>query len=621
MSRVSRKSSLSPSATRGSSAIDLGKDSGVDMGRKARPSVTSGGIGVTQEVGNIGGLTVTGGVSIEVSPVAINISASPSENSISISGSAELPGGLLGVSGGTTIDTSTGEIIGGSIGGEIGGVGINVSSDKGKLGIEFTYQIPFSPIEISLGFGSLPKEPTATPTPTPTPSPSLPPGALSPQQIDTGLLSSPCGTLCVTLHNHFDSDPENPYVTGTEGICLKPRRVRNSATGNLTNQTITSWDNEYVDEVWDDEVKSSLASWDEAFKLYSIGGNSDYYTVSPATRAQCFSNFSPPSPSPVSVPFPNPPPRRQNVDTCCQENLKFLRAIYGKLGLAKFPGELPATIIQEVPNEGEEPAEPPQVPIPDLVSLLDWQFRRDDERWGQWEVQINVKDADVTQEGDQGKQVKFPNLAESIAEIEGQMLSLTTNIDALIAITTKNLVESGLSRQEAIKGYLASKSIIKYMAFKTQEIDVTVPLCFTPGAESIDALVKESELHLKGLDYTEKETLRDVFLDLLQAAAIIRAVHWQRIDTKTDTKSQLLGILKGSLDLANSIKNPTRPTEGEARQPNPAQNFEDFLDSAESGFTNTTGITDIQNPYGKTPDRRPRIRQIGDNISQAGDNN
>ncbi|MEG4842628.1 hypothetical protein [Microcoleus sp. B9-D4] len=294
--------------------------------------------------------------------------------------------------------------------------------------------------------------------------------------------------------------------------------------------------------------------------------------------------------------------------------------MYTKLGLARFPGELPSTIIQEVPNEGEEPAEPSQVQIPDLVSFMDWIFKRDDERWGQWEVQINVKDADVTKEGDQKKQVKFPNLAESIAEIEGQMLSLSTNVDALIAINTKNLVESGLSRQEAIKGYLASKSIIKYMAFKTQEIDVTVPLCFTPGAESIDALVKESELHLKGMDYTEKETLRDVFLDLLQAAAIIRAVHWQRIDTKKDTKSQLLGILKGSLDLANSIKNPTRPADG-SEQPKPAEDFEDFLDNAEDGFRNVTGITDMQNPYGKTPDRRPRIRQIGDNIAQAGKDN
>ena len=91
------------------------------------------------------------------------------------------------------------------------------------------------------------------------------------------------------------------------------------------------------------------------------------------------------------------------MDACCGANEAFLSIIYTILRLAKFPGQLPNTIIQEVAEEGEEPAEPPQVPIPDLVSLINWIFERDDERWGQWVVQINVKDSDITKEGDQRK--------------------------------------------------------------------------------------------------------------------------------------------------------------------------------------------------------------------------
>ena len=190
-------------------------------------------------------------------------------------------------------------------------------------------------------------------------------------------------------------------------------------------------------------------------------------------------------------------------------------------------------------------------------------------------------------------------------------------MDALIAITTKNLVESGLGRQEAIKSYLAAKSIIKYMAFKTTEIDVDIPACFTPQAQTIHELVNESTIHFKGIDYTEKETLRDIYLDLLQAA-IIRAVHWQRIDTKQDTKGQMLERLKGIAGLANSVKNPT--LDGETR-PKRTENFEDFTDTVEDGFRNVAGVADPENPYGRTPDRRPRIRQIGENISQAGGKN
>jgi hypothetical protein len=342
-----------------------------------------------------------------------------------------------------------------------------------------------------------------------------------------------------------------------------------------------------------------------------IGGdcsNSPPISESPST----------PTSSPVEkAPFPNPPPRKQNMDECCRDTIKLLREIHKRLGIDKFPGSLPATIIQEVPGQGVQPAEPPQVPIEDFVSLLDWQFRRDDERWGQWVVQIDVKDADLTKEGDQGKQIKFPNLAESIAELEGQMLSVMANVDALVAMQVKTLAESGMARQEAIKSYLATKAIIKYMAFKSTEIDVSVPMTFTPGGETISELIKESEGHIKGTDYVEKETFRDICLDLLQAAAITRAVHWQKIDSRSDTKTQLLNLLKGTVDLAGLVANPKKGSD-EEKKFDPAKNFEDFIDSVEDGFRDTTGISDIQNPYGRTPDRRPRIREIGDNLSEAG---
>ena len=102
----------------------------------------------------------------------------------------------------------------------------------------------------------------------------------------------------------------------------------------------------------------------------------------------------------------------------------------------------------------------------------------------------------------------------------------------------------------------------------------------------------------------------------MQAAAIVRAVHWQRIDTKRDTKTQLLELLKGTAGLVNSVKNPM-PADGTG-QPKSTQDFEDFMDTVEDGFRNVAGVSDLENPYGKTSDRRPRIRQIGENISQAG---
>lgn len=308
------------------------------------------------------------------------------------------------------------------------------------------------------------------------------------------------------------------------------------------------------------------------------------------------------------------------MDACCRENLKFLRAIYTQLGLFKFPGQLPSTIIQEVAKEGEKPVEPSQVPIPTLVDLLMWQFERDDERWGQWKVEIDIKDSDITKEGDQKKSIKLPNLAESIAEFEGQLLSILTNVEALVALSVRNLSESGLARQEAVKGYLASMAIAKYMAFPYTEIDVEIPSTYTPGATSIDKLIIESVIHAQGIDYENKETLRDIFLDLLQAAAITRAVHWRQVYPKSDVKKQILSQIKGSAELSEKITNVKAVSvNGEAKEKG-KESWEDKLDQYENGFGFATGIEDANTPYGRDRERRPRIRQIGDDIAQAGKN-
>jgi hypothetical protein len=599
-----------------------------------------------------------------------------------VAGGAEIPGGVLGIAGGVTIDLDTGKVTGGSVGAEGLGVGVNVSVSEDGIGVEVTWQIPFSPFEVSLGLGFPGRSKPNNPTPPPEPENSPRPGVGSSANSVFPLLKNECfyeilglqhGAATQSIykkelirvgdHPTFKLGTYTPQAGG--GLLSQsalPGQISNSyiewhdypVTNKRAGYKINNANYAYLTDYWINSA--AIIKGDGAITffggtvVYSSGNgeNTKNYIQScldlggvwefSVIESFCYSNppETPPKPitpidtgTPINTgggassapPFPNPPPRKQNMDDCCRETTKLLRVIHKRLGISKFPGQLPATIIQEVPKEGEQPAEPPQVPIEDFVDLLDWQFRRDDERWGQWEVQINVKDADLTEEGNQSKQIKFPNLAESIAELEGQMLSVMANVDALVAITTKNLVESGMARQESIKSYLAAKAIIKYMAFKSTEIDVPVPMTFTPGAETISALIQESEGHIKGTDYVEKETLRDIYLDLLQAAAIIRAVHWQKIDSKNDTKTQLLNILKGTVDLAGLVSNPKKGSNGEEEKFDPAQNFEDFIDSVEDGFRNTTGISDIQNPYGRTPDRRPRIREIGDNLSEAGGDN
>ena len=664
----------------GSSAINLGKDSGVNLGQKSQTSVSTGGIGVTQEIGNIGGVSISGGLAVEIIPIDIDISGNPnyedpSKSTISIGGGAEIPGGILGIGGGVTINTSTGAIEGGSIGGEAVGIGIDISKSSEGVGVGFSLQIPFTPIEISLGFefpSDEKKEPISTPTPPSTPNIGFPAEDII-DQIDDNkcyhIVILPHMSLSEQFHwpgtpNIFvrASLPNEPWGQGiwinnqtrfSPGffISRKLEKVRTPgyieshtppsdatwrpaiaatykanfkgyAIINDSPQVLTPDGFEYRERVQPpfartdtgQGIKDYIKNWRRPgdiwdVSVYEIPCNSSK-KISPPRRIVPlnFLTFPPSFPS-----FPNPPPRKK-MDECCKESIKLLRQIHKGLGISKFPGQLPVTIIQQ----GKNPGEPAQEPIADFVDLLTWMFKRDDERWGQWQIEIEVKDSDLTKEGNQSKTIKFPNLAESIAEMEGQMLSILTNVEALVALQVKTLAESGIGRQEAMKGYLASKAIIKYFAIKTVEKDFPHPLTYTPGAGSIDELIQESEGHVVGIDYEEKETLRDIFADLLQAAAIIRAVHWQKIDTKTSTKGQLLDLLKGSVELANKIGTPGVKISENGDKFDPSKDWEDFLDEVEDGFTNSTGIADLQNPYGKTRDRRPRIRQIGDNIAQAG---
>jgi hypothetical protein len=154
-SRISRKSELSPSVTRGGNGgIDLGKNSGIDMGRKSEPSITSGGIGITQEITSVGGMNVSGGIEVDITPVDFGVTVDSSEGTVSVAGGAEVPGGLIGISGGIEIDLNTGQVTGGSIGGEVGGLGINLSnSKKGGLGIDLLCKFRYTDrVKLCFGF-------------------------------------------------------------------------------------------------------------------------------------------------------------------------------------------------------------------------------------------------------------------------------------------------------------------------------------------------------------------------------------------------------------------------------------------------------------------------------------
>ncbi len=338
----------------------LGSKSDIDSGEYTDPS-PSASIGL-----NVDDISEIGKSLSPVRDAAIRDSMkAPAPTSIGI-GIGGSPKGNLGISvevpipvpapvsarGQIAIDPATGKIRGGGLGLGLGKGPIGIAIDTGfdtprdseKFGCFKYVTVSVSIFSHTFGKNECePKEDKKEP-PKP-PGISLPPGALSPGQIDRAIPGSPCGNLCVTLHNFDETNWENPYVTGTEGICFRPRRVINPATNIPTGEIITGWDSEYVNEIYYvEDVKYSLSAWDEYFKIYSIGTSLDYYTVPPETRTRCFPESPPPTPSspaiPYSPPIPNPPPTKKKMDDCCEitkalqiETLRMLgrQVINGKL--------------------------------------------------------------------------------------------------------------------------------------------------------------------------------------------------------------------------------------------------------------------------------------------------
>jgi hypothetical protein len=391
MSRVSQKSGLSPSATRGSSAIDLGKNSGVDMGRKAQPSVTSGGIGITQEVASVGGASVSLGVGVEISPVNLGISVDPSGGTATVAAGAEIPGGLLGLSGGVTLDLNTGEVIGGSVGGEIAGLGINLSNSRdGGLGIEFTLQIPGTPLELSLGLGFPPDPDPKRPTPTPSPTPSSggaieAPGPFPPGPLPSSGGNGHCTVIVVRKYKEWGRYLGRVVSfkhSESNGIAQKDNRGFIRISGIF--YYIRYWSEDKGDQPLPapSDFANHVPPWQRTNQVdfFSYGGfygasgaeANVYNEINTSCQAyitdsrriialsyevvysDCALSRTPPpeNPNPSSpsqpAPFPNPPPRKQRMDICCIESIKLQRLIVKHLGAAR-------NTVQEVLPDGVEP--------------------------------------------------------------------------------------------------------------------------------------------------------------------------------------------------------------------------------------------------------------------------
>ena len=99
----------------------------------------------------------------------------------------------------------------------------------------------------------------------------------------------------------------------------------------------------------------------------------------------------------------------------------------------------------------------------------------------------------------------------------------------------------------------------------------------------------------------DRDSLEEQLKVLIEAARIIKAVHWRTLDPKGDVAGKIKGIIKQSGDLLDNLGAKDKAK------------LEEFLQSLEKGFSDKDLSLDPSKPFGREYDRRPKARRINNN--------
>lgn len=413
--------------------------------------------------------------------------------------------------------------------------------------------------------------------------------------------------------------PNHPYWSQTAN---NGRRFTHSVTHIGPSQTIWGYAiqddtfNDYIYSTYVHGIYGDIVDYYSRWNLGQVYGGVDYFYVN--CRLVDLYVFDWGS-QPPKAPPPDYKKRKCDCMQCCgsgqaqdrrkdQDNaeiLKLLKEIKKAVGVDDLPVKMPTSLISK--DEGFIGNLIPNAPASEdsIPKLLTRFIRYFDEVMGQWEIPIEIKDADPLTPGDQPKGVKLHNIAECLADMYAMQFDNYLITQQLMHLNSKTLIEQGLTKQNVVQNYYALLCLIDFFGFKYKEIDADVPLSFKAGESRFEDFIKDSEQRIKvfDLDVNDKNvvTYKDDMTVLYQMAQIIKAVHFRKLDHKGDMKQQILDLVKFASQYLGKVEGGEIDPSG-----NKKDDFQDWLEDAETEFSRKTGIN-TQNPYGRPYDQRPRL--------------
>lgn len=257
-----------------------------------------------------------------------------------------------------------------------------------------------------------------------------------------------------------------------------------------------------------------------------------------------------------------------------------LQRLKRSVGTDNMPVSVPDQIAKDNPS---------QMMIGSLAELHLWQVQQLDGVLGKWPVGIPIPTPTGT------TTVGMPNVAEGMAEVIGMLVSQQVTAAQILNTSSRAMVQAGSATQQAHLAHLTAKANADFLGYQSRPNAVEMPLAYTPGKDLSDGLLNESRAQIKGFENTDNTDIKAILAELLQAAAIIRAVYWRKLDARGDIKTQLRQNIRGQGDFID------KAAAGDGND----NDWEEYLKQVAEGFRGRTGDS---NPYGRPPTEGPQIK-------------
>lgn len=402
----------------------------------------------------------------------IDVDISKTAEGTGVSGEVGLPGDLLGIGAGVSIDLATGEISGGEISAEVGtvGVSVGVSSDGCEVSVGISI----------MGFGvTYTRDTCEDEEDEDDDRESRPPksddewsGPEAEEEIEDMVRRFQEYGECEAIRFRVYSFQEDPNYQLENGIWVE----LDTAWMITKDRGFHDSNNSYPE---DDEVIRGLMfdSLRYTYRRTSIRG---WIAVAPSPENvkrfnHCMPLLYPERKQPKKPPPPSPPPMREKE--CCRESIKLMREIHKALAVREL---LDDNLI--VPNRLIAPNAKGSAKLKNYLDISQYQIRIAD-HLGVHPFKALVTDANAAKKGNQQIEVQAMNATSATRQIMELLLenkgdsATRLNLQVRIAVAVGQILN-------AVS--IAAKSIEQVVQFlgmprKQKVLNVKFPFDFTFG--------------------------------------------------------------------------------------------------------------------------------------------